>query len=99
MNGEAIGASVVHFPLKKEGRERAEERWKKNRPSYGENLLCSGVDFPLSNTCQFFSLNRGEEDGKIIAANKRTRGGGGGGEGGWEDGRRGGGWGGGGVLI
>lgn len=37
--------------------------------------MSSGVDFPLSNTCQFFRLNRGEEDGKIIAAKKRTRGG------------------------
>lgn len=39
-----------------------------------ENLLSSGVDFPLSNTCQFFSLSRGEEDGKIIAAKKRMKG-------------------------
>lgn len=33
-----------------------------------------GVDFPLSNTCQFFTPNRGEEDRKIIAAKKRMRG-------------------------
>lgn len=89
----------IFHSRKRVERERKRDG-KKKRPRYGENLLCSGVDFPLSNTCQFFSLNRGEEDGKIIAANKRTRGGGvGGGEGGWEDGRGGGGWGGGGVLI
>lgn len=37
--------------------------------------MSSGVDFLLSNTCQFFSLNRGKEDGKIIAAKKRIGGG------------------------
>lgn len=62
MTREEIGTSVVHFPLKKEG------------VGVEENLLSSGVDFPLSNTCQFFSLSRGEEDGKIIAAKKRMKG-------------------------
>lgn len=33
-----------------------------------------GVDFPLSNTCQFFRANRGEENTKIIAAEKGMRG-------------------------
>lgn len=40
--------------------------------------MSSGVDFPLSNTCQFFSLNRGEEDGKAAKKGVRGR------EGGWE---------------
>lgn len=33
-----------------------------------------GVDFPLSNTCQFFRPNRGEENRKMIVAEKRMKG-------------------------
>lgn len=29
------------------------------------------VDFPLSNTCQFLSPNRGEENRRMIAAEKK----------------------------
>ena len=39
-----------------------------------ENLVSLGVDFPLSNTCQFFRPKRGEEDRKIAAKKRMRRG-------------------------
>lgn len=51
-----------------------EREKKKKSLRYGEKLLLLSVDFPLSNTRQFFRPNREKKERKIIAAKKRMRG-------------------------